>query len=71
MWIEWLAVPLSLLGNYLVARKKVEGFVIWIIANLLWVYIGIVSKLWGMTTLFIAYSLINVYAVYYWRKKKK
>jgi len=71
VWVEWIAVPLSLLGNFLVARKRVEGFVIWIISNILWVYVGITSKLWGLTFLFVMYSLINLYAIYFWRRKHK
>lgn len=71
MWIEWIAVPLSLLGNFLVARKRVEGFMVWILSNILWIYIGITSKLWGMATLFFVYSMINIYAILFWKKKQK
>jgi len=70
MWAEWIAVPLSILGNILVARKRIEGFVIWIISNIFWVYVGVKSKLWGMAALFIAYSLINLYAILFWKRKK-
>ncbi|MCF7910411.1 nicotinamide mononucleotide transporter [Candidatus Pacearchaeota archaeon] len=69
MWIEWLATFLSLFGYIFIAIKRLEGFYIWIVANLIWVYIGVISQLWGMTTLFSAYTLISLYAIVFWKKK--
>jgi hypothetical protein len=68
--IQWIVVPISLLGNLLVARKKVGGFFVWIVSNCMWIYVGIFTGLWGMVTLFFIYSMINIYAIYFWISKK-
>ena len=55
MITEWIATSLSLIGVLLISRKRVEGFYFWLVANALWAYIGVISKLWGMAVLFIVY----------------
>lgn len=71
MWLEWIAVALSIVGNLFVIKRRVEGFILWSIANVLWIYIGVITSLWGMTTLFIVYFLISMYGIFSWSKKKK
>lgn len=70
MWIEWIAVFLSIAGNLLVINKRVEGFVSWSIANIMWIYIGVTTQLWGMTTLFTVYLGISIYGMFAWSRKK-
>jgi len=69
-WIQWVVIPISLLGNFLVARKNVAGFFVWIFSNCMWIYVGVFTGLWGMVTLFFIYSMINIYAIYFWVRKK-
>ncbi|MBT3405424.1 hypothetical protein HN832_01270 [archaeon] len=66
--LQLIAVPISLLGNFLVARKNFIGFFVWIFSNCLWIIISVFSGLWGMTFLFFVYSMLNIYAIYFWTK---
>lgn len=70
MILEWIATGLGILGAIINARKKIQGFYIWVIANLFWIYIGIKIKLYGLALLFFVYLLIVIYGIITWRKKK-
>ncbi len=70
MILEWVATGLGILGAILNASKRIEGFYIWIIANILWIYIGIITKLYGMAFLFFVYLLIAIYGIITWKRKE-
>lgn len=66
--IDWIATSLSIIGYFFVIKKHFIGLVIWTFANLLWIYIGLLNKTYGMVTLFIFYIFMNIYGVYGWRR---
>lgn len=67
--IEWLATGLSLLGYVFNVRKSVWGFAIWIVANSIWVYVGISKGMWGLVFTMSAYTVMSVWGIYSWLKK--
>lgn len=67
--ISIVATSLSLLGNYLVIYKKVLGFPVWILSNILWIvvnFLGIpnISQIF----MFLVYIATSVYGWYKWIK---
>ena len=66
-----IATILSLWGNYLVIKKRVLGFPIWILSNIFWIlvnYLGTFNV--SQVIMFIIYGLLNVYGWYEWYKNK-
>ena len=61
--LEILATSLSVVGAIFVAYRKRIGFLIWIVANFLWIVFGYMNQHWGMTLLFCVY-LITSYIGY-------
>lgn len=59
-----VAAILSIVGYVLVAKKKISGLYIWILANILWVDIFRYSWTGGM---FAVYIVLTVYSIYEWR----
>jgi nicotinamide riboside transporter PnuC len=53
-------------GQILVANMRKEGFYCWLVSNIALIYISVGSHLWGMTALYIFYSLMCGYAVRRW-----
>lgn len=64
--IEALATLLSVLGSIFVVRKSRWGHAIWIVANLLWMYVGAVASLWGMVACMVFYTVISMYGFVSW-----
>ena len=62
--LEWTATALSLVGAVLVALPAVEqrrrGFLVWIVANAIWIAWGCLEQKWGVTTLFTAYQATSL-----------
>ena len=61
-----IAAILSVVGYILVAKKKISGFYVWILANLLWVNHFRYSWTGSM---FAVSIILTVYSIYEWRKK--
>lgn len=59
---------LSILGAYLNAKKKIEGFYIWIISNIGWIIIDTIAGLYFQSILFVVYTIICIEGIIQWRK---
>lgn len=70
MIIEWIATGIGISGAILNAFKRIEGFYLWLISNLMFIYVAIVSKLYGAALLFLVYFCISIWGIVSWRKKK-
>lgn len=67
-----IATVFSLSGNLLVNYKKRSGFIIWTIANILWIYVNIISELnISQCIMFLCYGALNVMGFIKWRKEDK
>jgi len=66
--ISIIATVLSITGNIFVNRKNRIGFIIWNIANVLWVYIAWVSRNYPQALMFLTYSFLNLEGWMKWKK---
>lgn len=69
--IEWMATAFSILGNVFNIKKSVWGFILWIIGNAMWVYIGCTKHMWGMTALFSVYIVMSAWGIWEWTRSDK
>lgn len=67
--LEWSATALSLLGAVYNTFLRIEGFYIWIVANLLWMLFSVKYRHWGLFALNLAYMGFNIWAIMFWKGK--
>ena len=70
-WLDSTATALSFIAQWMIAKKKIENWLIWIVVNIM--YIGIYSckELWLYSTLFSIYLLLAISGYITWRKTLK
>jgi len=68
--LAWLATALSLCGNVGVMRKRVWGWWLWIVSNLIWIAYDAYIEAWPQAVLFVIYLMIAVVAVVRWSGEK-
>jgi hypothetical protein len=64
--IEWAATILTIAGAILNVFLVKEGFYIWGISNILWVFFGIKYKHLGLALTFFVLLIINIVGIIYW-----
>lgn len=69
--IEYLAMFLSITGNLFICFKKRQGFLLWIVANILWISFALTNKHWGMMILFTVYTAMSLFGWWNWGKEEK
>ena len=69
--LMWLVTALSLSGNVLNIKKKRSGFVVWVIANLLWLTYDIYSGLYSRASLEIVQTAFCVWGIIEWKNKEE
>jgi nicotinamide mononucleotide transporter PnuC len=65
-----LATISGLIGALLNARKKKAGFIFWIISNLWMIVLNFHLKYYSLCFLFIIYTVLAIYGLYYWKTDK-
>jgi len=65
--MEYIAATLGILGALLIAFKKRAGFMCWIIGNILWIILGIITDQWGMVAQFAVFEIIAIVGWLKWR----
>lgn len=66
--ISIIATVLSLSGNLLVNLKRKSGFVVWILSNIVWVYIAMHVPNYPQAIMFMCYALLNVHGYLSWSR---
>ncbi len=64
--IEWCAVAGSLTGAIMVAKHIQNGYLIWLVANILWIFFAAKHKHWGLLFLSVCYLVIHAYGFIKW-----
>lgn len=64
--LEWSAMFLSVLGALLISVKILQGYYVWLIANVLWMFFAKKHKHYGLLTMAISYFIINVIGIIRW-----
>jgi nicotinamide mononucleotide transporter len=68
MW-DGLVTTLSLLGQYLLAKKKIENWWVWLVVNLLTVGLMLEKSLWLTTMLYVIFAVLSYVGLRAWQKK--
>jgi nicotinamide mononucleotide transporter len=70
-WIDSMATAASFLAQYLIAKKKIENWIIWIAVNIVYITIYIQKDLQLYAVLYGVYLLLAIQGFYQWRKHLK
>lgn len=65
--LRWIGVVLSIFGNWLLAHKRRDAFLICMVANLLILVASALKEDWPMAGLFAFYIVINLRCWILWR----
>jgi nicotinamide riboside transporter PnuC len=68
--ISIIATILSFTGNLGVNNKKLWGFYVWIVSNILWVIIALNTPNYPQVIMFVGYSMLNVHGIIKWSKER-
>lgn len=71
MDIMWFVTALSLSGNVLNIKKKRSGFVIWVIANILWLIHDIYTGLYSRAMLDIVQTGFCIWGIIEWNNEEE
>lgn len=68
--IEFIATVLSVVGNFLVVKKKyLCVLIVYLLSNVVWIVFDIMNKHYSQLSMFAIYSILNVYGIYIWIKE--
>lgn len=69
MILSSIATMLSILGNFLIIKKKRIGFISWIISNILWIIVNLISiPNIPQIIMFLVYTGISIYGWIKWKQ---
>lgn len=68
-YLDALATSMSFCAQWMIARKKLENWLIWIDVNCLYIGIYIYKHLWLYVILFFIYLLLAIKGYFEWKKK--
>jgi len=67
-WVDSFATSTAFVAQYLVARKKIENWLLWMGVNLIYIAIYFQKDLQLYVVLFSIYLLMSIYGLYQWKK---
>lgn len=68
-WPDSFATCGAFIAQYLVARKKIENWAIWILVNLAYIFIYLQKELYLYAALFAGYLVLAIYGYLDWKKR--
>ena len=68
---SWILTALSIIGALRNAQEKIDGFYIWIVANIGWIIYDVITNQPAQIALFAVYTAISIFGVYQWIKNRK
>lgn len=68
-WIDSMATAGSFLAQYLIAKKKIENWLLWIIVNVVYIFVYIQKDLPLYAILYCIYLFLAIQGFYQWRKQ--
>lgn len=71
MDITWLMTAISLSGNTLNVKKKRAGFVVWMVANVMWLLYDISIGLYSRAALDIVQTAFCIWGIIEWKDNKE
>jgi nicotinamide mononucleotide transporter len=67
--LDALITALALLGQYLLGRKKIETWWIWLVVNILTIALMATQDLWLTAFLYFVFAVLSVVGLKTWRKQ--
>ncbi len=68
-WPDSFATALAFTAQYLIARKKIENWILWMIVNCIYIIIYIEKSLLLYAILFTVYLLLSFMGFFQWKKE--
>ncbi len=68
---ESILTSSSIICTYMMAKKWIENWILWILIDLAYVYLYLVKQLPTYAILYLFFSVMALYGFYLWRKKLK
>lgn len=70
--LSFIAMSFSILGNILLIRKIIWVFPLWIIANILWIIVNLMTiPNWSQIVMFVFYTVLSIISWYNWKNNFK
>lgn len=69
--IGWLISCISIIGAVMNAKKIKWGFVLWTIANVLWIVFNVYTQTYSQIPIWIVFSIICVWGFITWSKEEE
>jgi nicotinamide mononucleotide transporter len=66
---DGITTSLSLIGTWMMAKKYIENWLIWIFTDMLYVILYIIKDLYLTAILYFIFTLLAFYGYYAWRKQ--
>ncbi|HTB05450.1 MAG TPA: nicotinamide riboside transporter PnuC [Bacteroidia bacterium] len=66
---DGITTGLSLLGTWMMAKKYIEHWLVWIITDILYIALYIIKELYLTAVLSLIFTLLAVYGYYAWKKQ--
>ena len=70
-YMDSMTTALSVVATWMLARKIIEHWIIWVFVDAVSAGLYIYKSLWPTTVLFIVYTIMAVAGYYEWKKKLK
>jgi len=65
--LDWIATILSVVAFWQLGNKDKKGFLVMMIANFIWVFVGVIAVSLAMVLANVFFLLINARALLKWR----
>lgn len=69
--MTWFVVAIALVGVFLNARGKWQGFLFWLISNAFWCHHNIIIDEYAQAALFGIFWFLSLYGISQWQRKHK
>lgn len=70
-WPDSAATVLSFIAQWMIAKKKIENWILWVFVNVTYITIYIYKDLYLYAILFALYLLLAIWGYIYWKKEMK
>ena len=68
---DGITTVLSLIATWMMAKKLIENWILWIVTDLLYIPIYILKNLELTALLYFIFTLLAIYGYYVWKRKMK
>ena len=69
--IGWIGNAGFIVGSYLIAKKRIEGFYAFGLGNALYIILGIILNTSSVWAISIYLLVMNLYGIIHWRKNNE